>query len=178
LKVFEAVLTVEPPTEVELISSLRQEAWKDKIEIDPDAADLLIQACLGRSDILLTQLRRVCGVVPQIKQTNRPRLTRQEVFEAFQRLRIKLPANPSVLSKLNIQNLGGQDFERVIKELLHSMGFHAELTEVTGDGGIDIIAKLDKPLVGGRYLFQCKRYASNNLHKCATSMARSWRIER
>ena len=32
-----------------------------------------------------------------------------------------------------------------------------------GDGGIDLIAKLDKPFVGGSYLFQCGRYSENNL---------------
>jgi restriction system protein len=30
-------------------------------------------------------------------------------------------------------------------------------------GGIDIIAMLDKPIVGGRYLFQCKRFAPENM---------------
>lgn len=50
----------------------------------------------------------------------------------------------------------------LIKTLLLEMGFQAELTEVTGDGGIDIIAMLDLPFSGGRYIFQCKRYAENN----------------
>lgn len=32
------------------------------------------------------------------------------------------------------------------------------MTRATGDGGIDIVAHLDKPIVGGRYLIQCKRF--------------------
>ena len=42
------------------------------------------------------------------------------------------------------------------------MGFRAEMTKATGDGGIDIVAALDKPIVGGKYLFQCKRYAADS----------------
>jgi restriction system protein len=33
------------------------------------------------------------------------------------------------------------------------------MTRATGDGGIDIEASLDRPLVGGRYLIQCKRFS-------------------
>jgi restriction system protein len=43
------------------------------------------------------------------------------------------------------------------------MGFQTEMTKTSGDGGIDIIAVLDKPIFGGRYLFQCKRFAPDNL---------------
>jgi restriction system protein len=43
------------------------------------------------------------------------------------------------------------------------MGFRTELTKATGDGGIDIVATLDRPIVGGRYLIQCKRYAPDAL---------------
>jgi restriction system protein len=62
-----------------------------------------------------------------------------------------------------IRGLSGQEFESLITRLLTRMGFHAEMTRITGDGGIDIIAVLDKPIVGGRYLFQCKRFAPENL---------------
>ena len=42
------------------------------------------------------------------------------------------------------------------------MGFRAEMTNATGDGGIDIVAVRNKPILGGGYLFQCKRYAPDN----------------
>ena len=48
------------------------------------------------------------------------------------------------------------------------MGFRTEMTEVSGDGGIDIVATVDKPLIGGRYLIQCKRFAPDNLVGAAT----------
>ena len=43
------------------------------------------------------------------------------------------------------------------------MEFRTEMTKISGDGGIDIIAFLGKPIIGGKYLFQCKRYAPDNL---------------
>jgi Holliday junction resolvasome RuvABC ATP-dependent DNA helicase subunit len=54
------------------------------------------------------------------------------------------------------------EFERFITGLLHQMGFEAQTTKASGDGGIDIEAVLDRPIVGGRYLFQCKRFAQDN----------------
>ena len=162
LKKFETVLLVEPLSNDGLVSVLTTEAWKDHIALDPDATELLVRCCGGRSDTLLGQFRRVCGVIEQIKKTNRPQLTRQEVADALERLRIRVPSGKPISIAFDIHTLSGQEFESVIKALLLEMGFEAELTKVSGDGGIDIIAKLDRPFVGGRYLFQCKRYSDNN----------------
>ena len=162
-KKFETILTIEPLSNDGLASVLTAEAWKDHIALDADATELLVRCCGGRSDTLLAQFRRICGLIEQIKKTNRPQLTRQEVADALERLRIRIPSVTSVSPAFDIHTLSGQEFESVIKALLLEMGFEAELTEVTGDGGIDLIAKLDKPFVCGRYLFQCKRYSENNL---------------
>ena len=62
-----------------------------------------------------------------------------------------------------VMNLSGVDFERLVLELLKHLGFSAEMTKTTGDGGIDIEAVLDRPIVGGRYLVQCKRFAIDTL---------------
>src|SRR5262249_41650967 len=59
--------------------------------------------------------------------------------------------------------LSGMDFERLITGLLERMGFRAEMTKASGDGGIDIVASLDRPMVRGIYLVQCKRYSPRNL---------------
>lgn len=58
--------------------------------------------------------------------------------------------------------LSGREFEQLIVDLLSRMGFQADLTATTGDGGIDVVATLDKPITGGRYLIQCKRYRLEN----------------
>lgn len=42
---------------------------------------------------------------------------------------------------------------------MHAWVFLCEMTRVTGDGGVDIVATLSSPVVGGRYLIQCKRFS-------------------
>lgn len=71
-------------------------------------------------------------------------------------------------SAVGMETLSGVNFEKVIAELLRKMGFEAEMTEATGDGGIDIVATLNQPLIGGRYLIQCKRFAADKLVGAAT----------
>lgn len=61
----------------------------------------------------------------------------------------------------DLMQLSGVEFERVIANLLRAMGFRAELARASGDGGIDIVAVLDRPLIGGRYLIQCKRFTED-----------------
>ena len=63
----------------------------------------------------------------------------------------------------HLDTLSGIEFEGLIARLLERMGFTAETTKASGDGGIDIVATLDNPLTGGRYLIQCKRYAPDSL---------------
>ncbi|WP_139787241.1 restriction endonuclease [Cohnella massiliensis] len=54
--------------------------------------------------------------------------------------------------------MDGYDFERLITQLLRSMGFLVEMTSLSGDGGVDIIAYSDQPIIKGKYLVQCKRW--------------------
>jgi restriction endonuclease Mrr len=58
----------------------------------------------------------------------------------------------------DLMQLSGTEFEVCVTGLLQRVGFRTELTRATGDGGIDIVAYLDRPIVGGRYLVQCKRF--------------------
>jgi Holliday junction DNA helicase RuvB len=104
LKKFETILLVEPLSNEDLASVLATEAWKDHIALDADASELLVRCCGGRSDTHLSQFRRICGVIEQIKKTNRPQLTRQEVADALERLRIRVPSVTSV-SPLSISTL-------------------------------------------------------------------------
>lgn len=64
--------------------------------------------------------------------------------------------------------MSGVDFERLVTTLLGRMDFRAEMTKTTGVGGIDIVVILDRPIIGGKYLFQCKRYAPDTLTGAAT----------
>lgn len=51
------------------------------------------------------------------------------------------------------------EFEVLVKDLLTKMGFQTSMTKITGDGGIDIDAYNPEPIVGGKVVVQCKRYA-------------------
>jgi len=62
----------------------------------------------------------------------------------------------------SLQALDPVDFEDLVKVLLNRMGFNATTTKASGDGGIDLIAVNEKPIIGGKYIIQCKRYAIGN----------------
>lgn len=53
-------------------------------------------------------------------------------------------------------------FEDTAKSLLIQMGFDATTTKASGDGGVDIVAMNEQPIISGKYVIQCKRYAIGN----------------
>jgi hypothetical protein len=58
--------------------------------------------------------------------------------------------------------LDPREFENLVKTLLIKMGFKAATTKASGDGGVDIIATNEQPILGGKYVIQCKRYSIGN----------------
>lgn len=62
---------------------------------------------------------------------------------------------------LDLNTLGGHEFEDLVEQLLIKMGFQTEGRKPSADGGIDIVAVSSQPLVSGRYIIQCKRYTSS-----------------
>lgn len=59
---------------------------------------------------------------------------------------------------LNVDLMDGHDFEYWCASLLEKIGFqNAEVTQASGDDGVDILAEKD----GVRYAIQCKRYNSD-----------------
>ena len=68
----------------------------------------------------------------------------------------------NVLTRSQLQSMDPIEFESLIAKLLQTMGLEAETTEVTGDGGIDIVAHSSQPIIGGKFIVQCKRYAPDN----------------
>ncbi len=81
---------------------------------------------------------------------------------------------------LALDNLSGIDFENLIGSLLAGMGFQIEMTKASGDGGVDIIATIERPLLKGRYLIQCKnlrleallahRLSGNSMEHCVQTI--------
>jgi hypothetical protein len=59
---------------------------------------------------------------------------------------------------LDLNTLGGHEFEDLTERLLLSMGFATEGRKPSADGGVDIVAISTQPLISGRYIVQCKRF--------------------
>ena len=57
-------------------------------------------------------------------------------------------------------SLNGYEFEKYITNLLRHLGFRAQQTSLSGDGGVDIVAYNDEPLTKGLYLIQCKNWSN------------------
>lgn len=57
-----------------------------------------------------------------------------------------------------LKDMDPYEFERFVTRLLRHMGMRAETTVASGDGGVDIRAVDPRPILGGRYIVQVKRY--------------------
>lgn len=70
------------------------------------------------------------------------------------------PINLSVSEiQERLQTITPSDFERVVKDLLHSLGYpNTRITGRTGDGGIDVISSRNTTDGIVRVIAQCKRY--------------------
>lgn len=66
------------------------------------------------------------------------------------------------INRENLYSLDPIEFENMVKALLIKMGFNATTTKASGDGGIDIVAINEQPIVSGKYVIQCKRYKTGN----------------
>ncbi len=61
----------------------------------------------------------------------------------------------------SVDGLSGIEFENVCQRLVEKMGFSTQTTKASGDGGIDLVAYNYQPLLSGKYIIQCKRYAGS-----------------
>jgi len=59
---------------------------------------------------------------------------------------------------MDIDKLPGHDFEDLVEKLIKQLGFITEERNRSADGGIDIRAISEKPILKGLYIIQCKRY--------------------
>lgn len=79
------------------------------------------------------------------------------------RLRVVKDINDieSLSNNSNLEDMTGTEFENLIEKLLIKMGLEVETTKVSGDGGIDLIARSKDTFFSGRYIVQCKRWSSS-----------------
>jgi hypothetical protein len=64
------------------------------------------------------------------------------------------------VAEVKMEDLTGHEFEDLVEVLLNKMGLSTEGRKPSADGGIDIVAHDPRPIVGGKYIIQCKRYTS------------------
>jgi Holliday junction resolvasome RuvABC ATP-dependent DNA helicase subunit len=158
VKSFDIVMSLQPYTEPEMLTIAERLASGVGIRIEPLAANLVARLAAGnpgRAKKMLQQLT-LSGISPVTEAEA------QKILSAFGHTN-EGPGgtwNPAVT---DLMRLSGIEFEQLAVTLLRNLGFTAEMTKATGDGGIDIEAVLDRPLVGGRYLIQCKRFAPDTL---------------
>lgn len=102
-------------------------------------------------------------ILRMIKKTiNRESISGGDVCRVLDAMCLAGPSLcPDGRASADFSALTGVEFEKVIAEALRQMGLEVQTTKATGDGGIDIIAVLNQPFVGGRFLIQCKRYAED-----------------
>jgi Holliday junction DNA helicase RuvB P-loop domain/Restriction endonuclease len=158
LRAFDATVQLQRYTPESMLQLTLRMAELAKIEIEADAAVLvanLADGNPGRAESILRKLRLV---------EKRP-ISVHDAREMLSVLGYSVPRSESLghYGHVDLNSLSGIEFERLITAALNRMAFVAEMTRTTGDGGIDIEASLDRPLVGGRYLIQCKRFSPDTL---------------
>jgi len=159
---FSLVLPLQPYSVDELRRIAQAIARKRGITLETRAAELLAANCNGCPRQVEVLMQRLMPTVKKDAILEESTLTEEGTLRALSAFGINARSTDPGDSN-SVWQMSGQDFERLIAALLTRMGFHAETTRVTGDGGIDIVAFLDKPILGGKYLFQCKRFAPDNL---------------
>jgi Holliday junction resolvasome RuvABC ATP-dependent DNA helicase subunit len=154
---FSLVLELQPYSRPELQLIAERIAEREEVTLDSGAAELIARSCDRRPGHLEAMFKRF------IRPLNKSAVSEEDVLQAFTAFGINVRLDKPPNADGNLQDLSGVDFEKVVSALLTRMGFQTEMTQTSGDGGIDIIAMLDKPVFGGRYLFQCKRFVPDNL---------------
>lgn len=162
LSCFTLVLPLEAYTNSALEKIGERIAAQERIEIDALAIKLLVANSRSRPDKLKMLMQRVARAI------NKPRITEEEALQALAAFGMTVHTNTQIGDPASLERMSGVEFERLVTVLLARMDFRPEMTRATGDGGIDIVAVLDKPILGGKYLFQCKRYGPENLVGAST----------
>lgn len=61
-------------------------------------------------------------------------------------------------SRTNLLEMSPADFEHLISNLFSQIGYKTGTTQISRDGGVDVIAFDERPIVGGKIVIQAKRY--------------------
>ncbi|MGH9828217.1 MAG: restriction endonuclease, partial [Blastocatellia bacterium] len=61
-------------------------------------------------------------------------------------------------SRPNLMDLNPWEFEALVGNLFGKMGLESKLTRASRDGGVDVVAFDQRPVLGGKVVIQAKRY--------------------
>jgi Holliday junction resolvasome RuvABC ATP-dependent DNA helicase subunit len=153
LRCFSLSLTVQPYSNQELKDITARLASHVGLTLNEEVIPMLVNA----SD---RTPRSIDQMLKRFNRFGKPTITEVDAAEALAAFGLAPQQQKVVTNSNDLDGLSGVEFEKLITSLLGSMGFQAEMTRATGDGGIDIVAQLDRPILGGRYLIQCKRFAA------------------
>ncbi|TMB94458.1 MAG: restriction endonuclease [Chloroflexi bacterium] len=80
--------------------------------------------------------------------------------EQLRRVRARRVLQPGASIGITTKDRSGLSFESKCLKIMHDMGLRAELTRTTADGGIDIVAFNEQPIMRGKYIIQCKDWTN------------------
>jgi Holliday junction DNA helicase RuvB len=149
-------LTVENYSIPELAQIAGQITASNRLNVTPNTISLIARASDGKP-------RHLEVLVRQLAKAGTGELSDRDAEDALSALGLMNPRAGINTQSKSLDSLSGIEFEEFITQLLGVMGFRTQITKASGDGGVDIVAFLDKPIIGGRYLLQCKRLASDSL---------------
>jgi Holliday junction resolvasome RuvABC ATP-dependent DNA helicase subunit len=147
---FPVTIALKPYSESELGALAHAIARAKGLSLTPGAAALIGRFSGGN-------LRKVRSAVQLASRPGAAEVSEADASAALAILGHQVVDGPSSVPA-DLMQLSGTEFEVCVTRLLQRIGFRTELTRATGDGGIDIVAYLDRPIVRGRYLVQCKRF--------------------
>jgi len=153
---FSLIVPMESYSRPELERLANLIATWNGVAIEQAAAKLIAGVCGGvphQLDLMIKRLASLGGSP----------ITEASAVEILSLLGVKASGGSELAPSGDVQQLTGIQFEELISSLLARMGFRAQMTKASGDGGIDIVADLDKPFVGGKYLIQCKRFSADTI---------------
>ena len=150
---FEVLLPLQPYREQEMLQLTDRFAQQIGVSFEPSAAAAVAKFSDGRPG-------RAESLVRRLRLVEKRPVSEQDAKEMLSVFGYgRTVAAGLEVAGTDWTRLSGIEFERLITQLLNGMGFVAEMTKASGDGGVDIEAVFDRPIVGGRYLIQCKRFA-------------------
>ncbi len=152
---FSLTCSLQPYTSDELGRIAYLLATAAGVNVTNEIADLMANACDGTPHQLEILVRRLTKSGSDITSC-------EGIVNTLAAYGVTGPMPAKPLPE-TIRTLSGVEFEQAIADLLRKMGLRAEVTKASGDGGIDVIAAWDKPILGGRYLIQCKRFKENTV---------------